>query len=136
MSMANDPTYQIVQAMLHRGNQPGLLREWFDGLKAWAETHKGPDANALALWLDVAKPRPFYTAAELAAMWPAFKLALGFAKIMTEPPSANRLANELKFHRLPVCWTDDGKEYFIVERCHHWRGKTLTQEEFENAVHY
>lgn len=148
MKLGNDPTYLIVRAMLDRGNSPGLLREWFTGLLTWAEANKGPDASALRAWLPMAKPRPFYTAGELATMWPAFKLALGLATRMSEPPSANRLANELKFHGLPVLRNSEGfggfyqlgvsrsfGEYFIVERCHYWRRLELTQEEFEKVIY-
>lgn len=147
MSLAHDPTYLIVKAMLDRGNRPGLLREWFAGMLEWAEKNPGQDAAALRLWLSATKPRPFYTAAELAKMWPAFKLHLGMIQRLHEPPSANRLANELNFHGLPRLRNNRGthdffvpgraahiEHYFIVERCHYWRSTGMDQKDFENAL--
>lgn len=136
----NTPNYRIVRAMLDRGNQPGLIREWFDGMKVWAAENKGQDAKALGLWLEYAKPRPFYTAEELAALWPAFNIALGMEKRLMPPPSANRLANELEFHRLPLFRLNapGNPKYFIVERCGFWkdyfRNKTITPEEFHELL--
>lgn len=137
MKMANSDTYRIVEAMKARGNQPGLIREWFDGMKVWAEANKGADASALRLWLDYAKPRTIYTAAELAALWPSFKIALGMETRLMAPPSANRLANELDFHGLPRLQNNGGLElrnYFIVERLHYWRERKLTDGEFHDLL--
>lgn len=135
---------QIVNVILRRGNGPGLIAEWFDGMRAWADANDGQDASALRTWLGVVCNRPFYNADELAPLWPALKLTLGLAKRMEAAPGANRLANELKFHRLPVLRNADGtpfffsggnssrREFFIVEHVHKWRDAVLTQQEFDD----
>lgn len=139
-------TYAIVRAVLERGNQPGLITEWFAGMKAWADANQGPDAAALRLWLPQFPIRPFYTAEELARLWPALKLTLGLAKTMTEPPTANRLENELLFCGLPMLvnydtgnswfWNPErtkmGK-YFVVEHVHDWKNLSMSQGGFDNV---
>jgi hypothetical protein len=142
--MKKPDTFTIVNTILRRGNEPGLISEWFAGMKAWAEANGGQDAAALKIWLDLVKPRPFYTAFELSKLWPALRLTLGLTSRMEEPPSPNRLANELKFFGLPVLKNTNGKsfffhggnsspaEHFIVEHCHKWRGQSLDQIEFDN----
>jgi hypothetical protein len=141
--MKKSPTYEIVQIILRRGNEPGLISEWFDGMRAWAEANRGPDAAALKTWLGIVKARPFYTAAELAKFWPALKLTLGLSTRLDPEPSPNRLANELVFYGLPMLRNEFGftffpgeekNPYFIVEHCHKWRDARMTQEEFENAL--
>lgn len=140
---AND-TYAICQAILRRGNEPGLIAEWFDGMKAWAEANNGPDASALRTWLGIVKPRSFYTALELSMLWPALKVTLGLRTRMEEPPAPNRLSNELQFHGLPLLKNDNGTMYFfhggnrspdkffIVEHVHKWKPIALTQKEFDD----
>lgn len=136
-------TYTIVNTILQRGNEPGLIREWFDGMKAWAEANGGQDAAALRMWLKLVKPRPFYTAEELSRLWPALKLTLGLSMRLDPEPSPNRLANELEFCGLPVLRDENGMPFvsegsfssrFIVEHCHKWRNVHMTQEEFDNAL--
>lgn len=130
-------TQFIVNVILRRGNEPGLIAEWFDGMRKWTEANRGPDAAALKTWLGIVNARPFYTAAELAKFWPALKLTLGLVDRIEEPPSPHRLANELKFYGLPFRIYDrNGKptEYFNVERCAKWRDFQMTQEEFENVI--
>lgn len=132
----------IVETILARGNKPGLIAEWFAGMKAWAQANKGPDADALRLWLDLVKPRPFYTAEELSGFWPALRLALGLATQMAPKPTANRLHNELTFYGLPLLKNaDTGANYFpgfgslfIVERVHYWRNRPVTLNELQILV--
>jgi hypothetical protein len=128
----NSPDYEICNLILRRGNKPGIITEWFAGMKAWAEVNPGKDAEALRLWLDVVKPRPFYTAAELCGLWPALTLSLGLAKTMLAKPTPNRLHNVLQFHGLPILKNVDGSNYFkgygsyfIVERPHYWKDRPL-----------
>lgn len=138
-------TYAIVNTILRRGNEPGLITEWFAGMKEWADANAGPDAAALRLWLAFAKPQPFYTAQNLSLLWPALKLTLGLASRMEAPPSANRLANELEFCGLPVLMNDQGGHsffgpdgrpatYFVVEHCHKWKGVRLSQADFDEVL--
>lgn len=130
-------TYQIVQIILRRGNGPGLITEWFAGMKQWAEANSGHDAAALKIWLDIVKPRPFYTAEELARFWPALRLTLGLTKRLEPTPGANRLQNELEFWGLPyvrrsdgVALKIDGQKFFIVEQPHKWREHHFNEVDF------
>lgn len=128
------PTYQIVNMICRRGNQPGIIREWFDGLRKWASENTGPDAEALRCWMDIARVRPFYTAEELAPLWPALKLTLGLASRLDPAPGANRLHNELVFHGMPKLqnaetgsfeFFESHQRYFIVEHVHRWRNNPI-----------
>lgn len=139
-------TYAIVQHILRRGNEPGLFAEWFAGMKSWADVNGGQDAAALRTWLGIAPPKPFYTADELAYLWPALKIALGLRKSLELRPSAYRLANELEFHGLPLLKNANGTmtfqrpgldpaKFFIVEHVHRWKGRAITQQEFDDVYH-
>jgi hypothetical protein len=78
-------------------------------------------------------------------MWPALAIAVGATTRLAHPKSVMRLANELDFGGLPRLgswpeFSDDlpreYRDYFIVERIHHWQRAT-TQEiekEFLNAL--
>lgn len=145
--MIASPTYLLVRKMIERGNQPGLIQELMETSAKWAEANGNTaDGAALRTWLGMVNfKRPFYCAAELAFFWPALKLACGYEKKLVEPPSANRLANELKFHGLPIVLRADiigdwfpknsiATEYFIVESIGKWRDVRLTVEEFENVL--
>lgn len=135
--MAPSDNYRIVRAIIDRGNAPGLITEWFAGMRKWARENSGKDAEALRLWLDLVKPRPFYTAEELAGFWPALRLTLGMTTYLAPKPSGNRLQNELMFHRLPILKNaDTGMNYFpgfgsffIVEHVHRWRERPVTANE-------
>lgn len=117
-------TYAIVKAFKANGNRPGLIQQWKDAVEAWAtspEYRNTPDARAVLSWLPNWHPRPFYTAAELAPLWPVLALAVGWSD---HPPaitrSPARLENELDFAGLPsFMWT--GKKFHIVERVHYWK---------------
>lgn len=134
---APSDTYKIVQIILRRGNGPGLIEEWFAGMRKWAEANAGPDAAALGLWLGIVKARPFYTAEELSKLWPPLRMTLGFTQRLEAAPSPHRLGNELEFWKLPyvrrsdgVHLKIDGKKYFIVDRPHFWAAQTFNEAEF------
>lgn len=139
----NNGNRQIVQAMIARGNSPGLIRELLEKSAAWAEATSGPDAAAVRVWLQhINFARPFYSAAALAHIWPAIRHGMGLELRMSPPPSPNRLANELKFHGLPIVrradqigdWFPNGgqkTEFFICEQIGKWRDARLTPEQFE-----
>ncbi|MBA3831638.1 MAG: hypothetical protein H0X34_07055 [Chthoniobacterales bacterium] len=121
----NTPTYQVVNKMRLNGNQPGIVAQWKAMVEAWAEKAIGPDAAAVKAFLPLWQVRPFYTARELAPIFPMLEAALGAVDRPGKPKSPARLANELKFAKLPY-FTRDGVEYFVVEQTHR-------AEEFENA---
>lgn len=135
-------TYRIVQLILRRGNGPGLIAEWFDGMRQWAEANSGPDASALRVWLDIAKARPFYRSSELSRFWSPLRLTLGMTLRLEPPPSPNRLANELEFYGLPVIRRSDGvalkvdgEKFFIVEESHRWRDCRFNEAEFREFLY-
>lgn len=139
--MNNSPEYRIVSLILQRGNQPGLIAEWFAGMAAWADANTGKDAGALRVWLKLAKPRPFYTANELAPMIPALMLALGLSDRLLPRAVPNRLHNVLQFYGLPLVKNVNGTThfpgmgtFFIVEHCHKWRDRELTIEELRDVL--
>lgn len=128
--------YVIVRRMIEAGNGPGPIRGMLEAAQAWAAKERGQDAEALKAWLPLVRlDRPFYTPAELAPLWPALKLSLGLETRLMDPPSPNRLANELKFHGLPLVKVDIFPEYFIVERCGFWKNVKFTKEGFEHVLH-
>lgn len=142
------PVGCVVSVMRARGNKPSLIAEWVALAHQWALDHNTPEAAAIRAWLPLFQPRPFYSARELAPLFPALIVALGFGE---KPPqlSAGLLENMLNFSNgLPVLQNANGSEwfcipgepewiarYYIVERLHYWKDKRLTQEEFENVYH-
>lgn len=125
-------TYAIVKAMKATGNQTGVIAQWKAAVQEWAlrnENHA--DARSIHAWLPHWQIRPFYTANELAPIWPALAIAIGFT---TRWPavlkSPRRLANELDFAGLPYFFMNERK-YYIVERLHFWQ--SASQKERENA---
>lgn len=132
-------TAAIVKAMKATGNQPGIIQQWKEHMAEWAATESSPDAAGVKAWLPHWQVRPFYTARELAPLWPVLAIAIGHTPRMAPVlKSANRLANELKFAGLPILgsyYTTSTvpHEYFIVERLHFWREQQLTQADFERV---
>jgi hypothetical protein len=114
-------TQHIIAAMRATGNQTGVIERWKRIVEEWSGLALN-DSNAAAVraWLPLWQSRPFYTAEELAPMWPALAIVTGFTSRWRVPKSAVRLASELDFFGLPrVC---DHYKFFICERIHHWRG--------------
>ena len=147
-------TYAIIKAMKRSGNRPGVIAEWKDAVERWAdlpENLSNKDAAAVRAWLPAWQPRPFYTATELAPMWPALAIAVGVTTRLAHTKSPMRLANELDFGGLPrvnievggrsagLIFVEDppitiwSRDYFIVERIHHWN-RPLTVKEFLDAL--
>jgi hypothetical protein len=126
-------TYKILQAMKATGNRPGVVAQWKATVEAWAQNVKDPNAEAVKAWLPAWQVRPFYTADELAPIWPAISLAIGYR--LTWPSvlkSPKRLEHEMDFYGWPHVMVNDRK-YYCVEQLHIW-GKARTQEEIERAI--
>lgn len=135
------PTYKIVQAMKATGNQPGVIEQWREMVEHWAGTHPGPDAAAILAWLPMWQSRPFYTAAELAWIFPVLAVALRITPTLRPMKSARRLANELDFAGLPKFYVMDGyaegdAPYYVVERIHYWTRQppALSYELFQGMI--
>lgn len=126
-------TAAIVRAMKATGNLPGMVALWKADIEEWAYTPPmHADKAAVVAWLPHWQVRPFYTAGELAPLWPAFAIAIGHTRSWPAvQKSARRLEFELDFAGLPH-FEAHGKRYYIVERLHYW--KNATQEERENAL--
>lgn len=127
-------TYAIVKAMKAMGNLPGVIANWKSRVAQWADVNPtNPDAAAVRAWLPHWHERPFYTADELAPIWPALAIAIGFTdRWPAVLKSPRRLEHELDFAGLPHFWMD-GKKYYVVERLHFW--KKANQEDRKNALH-
>jgi hypothetical protein len=130
-------TRHIIAMMKATGNRPGVIAQWKAAVADWAQKYRtNPDAASANAWLPLWQPRPFYTAEELAPMWPALAIATGFtSRWPAVLKSARRLANELDFCGLPRLGHGLQK-YFIVERIHYWReaSKEEIEREIENAL--
>lgn len=118
-------TYAIVQAMKAAGNRAGVIAEWKERVAEWAESRPADrDAAAAKAWLPLWQTRPFYTADELAPMWPALAIAIGHTTYWpTVLKSPRRLEFELDYAGLPHAEIS-GKKYYIVERVHYWSQAT------------
>jgi hypothetical protein len=118
-------TYHIIQAMKATGNQPGVIAQWKEAVSVWAQMNRtDPNAAAVNSWLPLWQPRPFYTADELAPLWPALGIVTGFTNRWPNVvKSARRLENELDFHCLPRLrdYEKGWRNFFIVERIHYWK---------------
>lgn len=135
-------TTHIIQMMKATGNRPGIIACWKGIVEDWAQrSHGNPDAEAVKAWLPAWQPRPFYTAEELAPMWPALAIATGFTSHWPPvPKSAKRLEHELDFCGLPRLrdYEKRWRNFFIVERLHYWRRDAHENDirrEIENALH-
>jgi hypothetical protein len=128
-------THHIIQAMKATGNRPGIIARWKEDVAAWAQMHRtDPNAAAVNAWLPLWQPRPFYTADELAPLWPALAIATGFTERWPAVlKSARRLAHELDYYGLPRL--NYFRQYFICERLHYWRGASKEQivQEMQHA---
>ena len=121
MTIIGGETLHIIRAMKATGNRPGIIARWKEDIAAWAQMHRtDPNAAAVNAWLPLWQPRPFYTAEELAPMWPALAIVTGYTNrwpaVLKSPM---RLEHELDFHKLPrltYC-----RRYFICERIHFWQ---------------
>lgn len=128
----NSDIYKIVKLMKSTGNRKGLIAQWRDMVDAWANSVNHPDAESVKSWLPSWQSREFYTAAELAPLFPALSVALGLSKRLTAQKSPKRLENELKFAKLP--WVDSyGEIFFIVEKCHQDIAEKI--KEYQDAQH-
>lgn len=125
-------TYHIIQAMKATGNRPGVIQQWKADVAAWAQMNRtDPNAAAVNAWLPLWQPRPFYTAEELAPMWPALAIAVGYTfRWPAVLKSPRRLEHELDFHGLPRL-PEPYRNYFICERLHFWRQASLEEIERE-----
>jgi len=121
----NTPTYRVVRKMIESGNQPGVVALWKNLVTRWAEEATGLEADAVKAFLPLWQDRKFYTAAELAPIFPLLEVALGVSERPGPMKSPERLANELKFCGLPSFYRN-GIEFFVVEQTHR-------AEEFRNA---
>jgi hypothetical protein len=126
-------TRHIIEMMKATGNRAGVIAQWKGAVADWAQKDRtNPDAASVNAWLPLWQPRPFYTAEELAPMWPALAIATGFtSRWPAVLKSARRLENELDFCGLPRLGHLLQK-YFIVERIHYWR--QASKEEIEREI--
>lgn len=131
--MSRGETYHIIQMLKATGNQIGVIERWKNLVAGWAQkTYGNPDAAAVNAWLPLWQPRPFYTAEELAPIWPALAIATGFTnRWPAVVKSARRLEHELDFYGLPRVMID-GQKYYVVERLHFW--KSASEEDLKNAL--
>lgn len=123
-------TYHVIRAMKATGNQPGIIARWKEEVAGWAQMHRtDPNAAAVLAWLPLWQTRPFYTANELAPIWPALGIATGFRTTWPSVlKSAKRLEHELDFHRLPRLRAPY-RNYFVCERLHYWKSAPLAEIE-------
>jgi len=127
-------THAIVKAMKVKGYKDGIIADWKNQVAAWAQdSPTDPNAVAAKAWLPLWQVRAFYTAGELAPLWPALAIAVGYANKWPQAlKSARRLEYELDFAGLPrLSQSENLRKYFIVERFDYWEKATLDQIERE-----
>lgn len=142
----SSPIYQVIKRMKATGNTEGMVARWIGSTEEWARRHAHlPEAKVIVSMLPYWRARPFYTASELAPIFPALMVAFG---IVDRPPpamSGARLAFQLDYGGLPKMKRNNGttffhdsmgilQEFYIVERIHAWSSAVLSQEEFENVL--
>lgn len=124
-------TAHIIEAMKAAGNS-SIIEHWKTMVAEWAQMHRtDADAAAVNAWLPFWQSRPFYTAEELAPMWPALAIITGYTtkwparQSLIKSPA--QLEHELDYHGLPrlrVPW----RKFFIVERLHYWKKDASHQD--------
>jgi len=125
------PTYKIIKAMHATGNQAGIVAQWKARMEEWARNNPDvKEAEIVNSWLPLWQVRPFYTAAELAPLWPMIAVALGIVERPFHEFSPARLAFLLDYGKLPKVRYND-KDYYVVERLHYW--KNAGAKEIENV---
>jgi hypothetical protein len=127
-------TSHIIQMMKATGNQPGIIARWKTLVEEWAckNNWRDPDAKAVSAWIPSWQVRPFYTATELAPLWPALAIATGYTSHWPAvTKSAKRLEHELDFYGLPH-FRMNGQKFYIVEQIHKWKNADL--EELYHAL--
>ena len=93
------PNYHVIKAMKAGGNRPGVIAQWKKLVEEWAQNAvNDPNAAGVRAWLPMWQVRPFYTAEELAPIFPALAVTLGYAdKIPEVQKSASLLALDLNY---------------------------------------
>lgn len=141
----NSPVFQVVKGMKASGNMPGMVARWIEAAAHWAGEHAPlPEAKAIQAMLPYWRARPFYTASELAPIFPALMKVFGIADKQHEMSGA-RLGYMLDDAGLPKLKNANGstffhdamgvlQEYYVVERLHHWSTQVFTQDEFEEIL--
>ena len=130
MSFWEGETYAIIKAMKATGNRPGIIAAWKEYVELWAVMRPGDrNAEAVLAWLPHWQVRPFYTAEELAPMWPALAIAVGHTAYWPNVlKNAQRLQFELDYGGLPRLKQIQYGCYFIVERVHYWSREATLDE--------
>ena len=127
----NSPTYTVITALKATGNQSGIVAKWKAAAEQWANSElNNPEAVAVRAWLPMWQVRPFYTAKELAPIWPMLAVALKIVERPFHEFSPARLAFLLDYGKLPKVRYND-KDYYVVERLHYW--KNADAKEIENV---
>lgn len=126
-------TWAIIKAMRAKGNQPGLIADWKESVRLWAENNpRDPNAVAALAWLPLWQVRAAYLVDELAPIWPALAIVVGHTTIWrTVPKSAKRLEFELDYAGLPFRLLESRK-YYIVERIHYW--SKVSEDKFYQEI--
>jgi hypothetical protein len=128
----NSPTYKIVKLMKATGNQTGVIEQWKAQVERWVcDNPTDPAAAALRAWLPLWQDRKYYSARELAPLWPALGLALGITKRLEPQKSVKRLEHELDYAGLP-CFLQDGEKYYFTSQVH--LAKVIGQEKENDAT--
>lgn len=141
----SSPVFAVIKGMKACGNQPGMVAQWIATAARWSNEHSAlPEAKSIQAMLPYWRARPFYTAAELAPMFPALMKVFSIADRAPEMSGA-RLAYMLDDGGLPTLRNANGtmffhdamgvlQKYYIVEHIHRWSKEVLSQEEFENVL--
>lgn len=141
------PVQKIAHEMLTADEN--VVRRWLDAATAWAQAALatgGPEeqkhAKAVQAMASTIQVRPFYTAEELAALFPAISATLhGFKKLDGTPAGAlSRALRNAGVNYLPskdsvqgFMWQGQWRQYLVIADQHDW-GAPLGQAEFESAM--
>ena len=130
----------FVQACKRAGSR-NLIDELLDPFRLLAAAGKAPPDVAAAVRLF--RPRPWYSAQELAFMWPAICLGIAGKQVGRKPDAAT-LSKRLVQYRLPrlkdwngeylYVWQGVAREYFLVQDVNRWRRLRVSQTEFEERM--
>lgn len=141
----NSPVYAVIKGMKAGGNMPGMVARWIAAADQWSSEHAPlKEAKVIRDMLPYWRARPFYTASELAPMFPALMKVFGIADYQPVMSGA-RLGYLLDQGGLPKLRNANGttffhnamgilQEFYIVEQIHKWSPEALSQEEFENVL--
>ncbi len=141
------PIQRVAEEM--RTSKVSIIKLWHQAARAWAEEaihqgniHEMAQAKNTLIWLKHAEVRPWYTAEELTAMFPALTASL-HGKGTRQGTSAGAMSRQLRQAGVRYLRNSDDprgfrhqgriKQYLVVAEIDNWK-ESISQAEFDEQM--